>query len=145
MRRWTYTSQLGVSLFAVRRLLGAEISRWRLRPQDTRIRNVLVTGKMSEQFPWLEPKSSDFALELFINPGSRKASETQCDHSHSKRSLRVCRTQVSVPGRWKSVVLWGGKCSSVCQHTFSHDCSSHVAGSQLEHGLRAASAQQLIT
>jgi len=97
------------------RLFGAEISTGKRRPQDTGIRNVLVTGKMSEQFPWLEPKSSDFALELFTGPGSSKAEETQCGHSDSKRSLRVCRTQVSAPGRSNSAVLQGEKCSPMCQ------------------------------
>lgn len=60
--------------------------------QDTGIRNVLLTGKMSEPFPWLEPKSSDFASDLFINPSSKKAEETPCDPS-----LRVCRLQEAAP------------------------------------------------
>lgn len=63
---------------------------------------MLATGKISEQFPWLEPKSSDFVLELLINPSSRKAEETECDRCHRKT-----RTGVSVLGPWNSMDLQG--------------------------------------
>lgn len=43
-------------------LVGTEISTWKPNPQDTRIRNVLATGKTPEQFPWLEPKKQRFCL-----------------------------------------------------------------------------------
>lgn len=98
------------------------------KAQDSGIRNVLLTGKISELFPWLEPKSSDFALELFINPSSRKAEETPCDHSLRKTSRRVCRLQVAVLGRSNSLVLCG---ATTCQRTLSHNCSSQGTGSQL--------------
>lgn len=102
---------------------------------------MLVTGKISQQLLWLEPKSSDFALELFLNPGSRKAEEAQCDHSHSRKSLRVSRMQVLVPDR--TVWFFRGK--------MNFQAPLHIQSwLQLScyciptHGLRAASAQLLI-
>lgn len=35
--------------------------------------NTLAIGRILEELPWLEPISRGLALELFINPSSRKA------------------------------------------------------------------------
>lgn len=99
------------------RSLGAEISTGKLRTQDTSIRNMLVTGKISEQFPWLKPKSSDFALEL---PAPEKP----------KRLGVVIHTKEAA---WLQVLVLWVENALPCANTH-HGCSPRVTAARLGRG-----------